>query len=95
MTRGLFTQNEFSLHCRVSLGLSPPSIRLTLNWFLITDSASSPRGGRFQWGVGEEGKRKGRELGEVMGAVATREGRDSGVPQTQGGGPPERARVPP
>ena len=35
-------------------------------------------------GGGYARKRKDRELGEVMGAVATREGKDSGVPQTQG-----------
>ena len=59
---------------------------MTLNWFLITDFASSPRGGRFQvgGGGGYARKRKDRELGEVMGAVATREGKDSGVLQTQG-----------
>lgn len=36
----------------------------------------------------------GREMEEVMGALATREGRDSGVPQTQGRSVREGQRSP-
>ena len=45
-------------------------------------------------GGGYVRKRKGRELGEVMGAVATREGGTVAYPRPRGG-PSERDRVPP
>lgn len=95
MTRGrLYTKRVLSPLPCISGVVSPlePTDTELVSYYRL---CFQPEGRAISVGGGGGRKRKGREPGEVMGAVATRERGDSGVPQTQGGGPSERARDPP
>lgn len=75
-----------------------PPPRLTPNWFLITDFPSSPRGGRFQVGVGggRRRKRKGWELEEMGGGGGggTRRGEGEWLAPAPGADRPRGAEFP-